>query len=80
MSVAYRTLVHHVAPSPLGLLAATTVVEHTCRRCLRIVPTDQLVAHADTHIDPAVPDHDRPGPNLAEHEEVSHPETRTRPT
>ena len=49
MNVAYRTVVLHVPPSPLGLLPERWVVDHRCNDCRQRVATDDLVAHAQCH-------------------------------
>ena len=49
MTIAFRTAVHYVPPTPLGLLPGKFVVTHTCRHCLEVVPTDALVDHAKRH-------------------------------
>ena len=49
MTVGFRTSVDYSPPSPLGLLPGRMVVEHTCRRCLAVVSTDDLIDHAKIH-------------------------------
>jgi len=45
----YRTLVYWIDPSPLGLVGNRWAIEHRCTHCRQIVPTDQLLAHAQAH-------------------------------
>jgi hypothetical protein len=47
--VGFRTDVYYSPPSPSGLLPGGFVVEHTCRRCLLVVPTEGLIRHANAH-------------------------------
>jgi len=47
--ITYRTTLLHVRPSPLGLVLARWVVDHTCTPCRERVPADELVAHAKDH-------------------------------
>lgn len=49
MTVAFRTTVWFSPPSPLGLLPGRMVVDHTCRVCLQLVSTDELIDHAKIH-------------------------------
>ena len=46
---AYRTVVLHVPPTPLGLLPERWVVEHWCNDCRQRVETNDLVTHARHH-------------------------------
>jgi len=49
MTVTYRTIILHVAPTPMGLLGERWVVDHWCNACRRRVTSDQLIAHARGH-------------------------------
>ena len=49
MTVAFRTTVSYSPPSPMGLLPGRMVVGHTCRVCLAVVSTDELIDHAKIH-------------------------------
>jgi hypothetical protein len=49
MTVAYRTIVLHVPPTPLGMCPERWVVEHWCNECHQRVATNDLVAHAQRH-------------------------------
>lgn len=49
MTVTYRTVVLHVAPTPMGLLGERWVVDHWCNACRQRVPSDRLVLHARGH-------------------------------
>ncbi len=49
MTITYRTVVLHVPPTPLGLLAERWTVEHWCSLCHQRVASQTLVAHARDH-------------------------------
>ncbi len=51
MTITYRTIVLHVAPTPMGLLPERWVVDHWCNACRQRVTSDQLVLHARGHED-----------------------------
>lgn len=45
----YRTIVVHLPPTPLGLLAGRWAIEHWCSLCRQRVTAAELVAHAQDH-------------------------------
>lgn len=49
MTVAFRTVVLHLPPTPLGLLPEQWVLEHRCSLCHLLVTPEQLIAHARDH-------------------------------
>ena len=63
MTVTYRTVVLHIPPTPLGLLAERWTIEHHCSLCRQLVMPAQLIAHARGHeqAEPS-PHHHEEGP------------------
>jgi hypothetical protein len=52
----FHTCVFYAPPTPLGLVPGRWVTQHRCTVCWREVPTQQLIAHAQTHPDPPASD------------------------
>ncbi len=50
MTTSYRTHVHYLQATPLGLLPGRWAVEQHCTVCRRKVATADLIAHAETHM------------------------------
>ncbi len=46
---AYRTIVDYSPPSPLGLIPGRWTIQHWCTTCRTPIPTEGLIAHAQTH-------------------------------
>jgi hypothetical protein len=49
MTITYRSIVLHIPPTPLGLLAERWAIEHWCNLCHQRVAPAQLIAHAQDH-------------------------------
>jgi hypothetical protein len=45
----YQTVARLLPPDPPGTAAGRWIVEHWCRTCGQLVPTNELLTHAEGH-------------------------------
>jgi hypothetical protein len=49
VTTVFHTVVTKLPPTPLGLLPARWHIEHRCTTCRQLVPSVELLAHAQDH-------------------------------